>query len=125
MQYFNGLTGSFPAETSYLASSLQVLDIRYNDVWNVGEEGNSWLGKLTALRDLNIGFTYFENEGIPTAIGLLTNLEDFDCWNCLFDGPLDGNIFSNLNALTNLDISGSTYGGTLPSQIVALPNLSK
>lgn len=85
----NKLSGSLPPEIILLKQSLvTLLKVRNNDLVNYGKEGNAFLGQLTALEHLSVGQTYFENDGILTEIGLLTNLVTYEADSNSYDGPL-------------------------------------
>ena len=119
----NGLTGYLPPETALLKDSLTYLDLYKNIINNKGDLGNSFLGELTNLQYLYYGTTSFEYDGIPTEIGLLTNLIEYDCSYTLYFGPLDGNMWSGLTNLDYLVMDGNAYNMSLPQQLVSLPNL--
>lgn len=119
----NKLTGSFPAETTLLKDSLEVLDLTKNWVYNEGSQGNDWLGQLSNLKYLSVSQTGFAYDGIPTAIGRLTKLTDLDVSYCLYLGELDGSIFNGLQEVTYLDISGNSYKSNAPSSIGRMSNL--
>ena len=99
MQASNRITGSFPPETTIMASSITRIDLFRNSVYNSGDEGNGWLGQLTNLRELFYGQTNFEYNGIPPQIGQLVNLIEYDCSFTLYFGPLVGSTFANLQSL--------------------------
>ena len=82
-----------------MASSVTRIDLFQNPVYNSGDEGNSWLGKMTNLRELFYGQTNFEYNGIPPQIGQLTNLVEYDCSFTLYFGPLNGATFAPLKSL--------------------------
>jgi hypothetical protein len=119
----NGLTGSIPPELAYLKESLEYIDFFSNIVHNKGDEGNSFLGELTNLKYLYYGQTSFQYDGIPTEIGLLTNLKEYDFSYTLYFGKLDGSIFENLSNLNYLVMTGNSFNSTLPEQIIKLPEL--
>eukprot|EP00980_Cylindrotheca_fusiformis_P009155 scaffold1992_cov113-Cylindrotheca_fusiformis.AAC.20 len=119
----NGLTGSIPPEITYLKESLQYMDLFRNLVHNKGDEGNTFLGELKNMKYLYYGETSFEYDGIPTEIGLLTNLVEYDCSYTLYFGNLDGQVFSQLSNLNYLNIDGNSYNSTLPQELVDLPQL--
>jgi hypothetical protein len=119
----NILTGFFSPETQLLAGSLKVLDIYSNYVFNVGDAGNAFLGELTNLEQLYYGTTSFQYDGIPTYIGKLTNLFEYDCSYTLYFGDLKPEIFTDLNKLEYLYIGGNSFNSSIPSEIGQLPNL--
>lgn len=119
----NGLTGSIPAEITYLKDSLQYIDLFNNIVHNKDDAGNAWLGELTNLKYLYFGQTSFQYDGIPTEIGLLTNLVELDCSYTLYFGKLEGQTFSKLSNLNYLVIDGNSFNSTLPQELINLPNL--
>jgi hypothetical protein len=119
----NRLTGALPPELTLLKASLEVLDLYQNVFHNIGEAGNHWLGELFNLRKLFYARTYMEYTGIPTVIGLLTNLEEYDCSYTLYHGPLGGQSWSKLSNLSYLHIGGNRYNSTIPSELASLPNL--
>jgi hypothetical protein len=75
------------------------IDLFRNSIYNTGNEGNDWLGEMTNLRELFYGQTNFEYDGIPPAIGRLSNLVEYDCSFTLYFGPLVGSTFSGLQSL--------------------------
>jgi hypothetical protein len=119
----NILTGLFPPETQLLKDSLKVLDIYSNYVFNVGDAGNAFLGELTNLEELYYGTTSFQYDGIPTYIGKLTNLFEYDCSYTLYFGELKEEIFENLDKLEYLYIGGNSFNSSIPTNIGKLPNL--
>jgi len=119
----NGLTGSFPAEVAYLMDSLYYIDLYNNLIQNTGDAGNAWLGELTNLENLYLGTTAFEYDGIPTYIGQLTKLKEFDCSYTLYFGTIPSGMWSNLTNLDYLVMDGNAYNCSLPQDLVTLPNL--
>lgn len=119
----NRLTGEFPPEVTLLKDSLEVIDLYQNPVYNKGAQNNDWLGELTNLQKLFFGRTYFQYDGIPTAIGKLTNLLEFDCSYTLYHGPLKGETFAQLSNLEYLHIGGNRYNTTIPYELAQLPSL--
>jgi Leucine-rich repeat (LRR) protein len=122
--YLNRLSGALPAELKLLKDTLEEIDFYRNLFYNSGDEGHEWLGELTNLRRLYYGSTYFEYDGIPSAIiGKLTNLEEYDCSYCLYNGSLTEDLFSSNLNLNYLYISGNNYNSSIPSKLASLPNL--
>lgn len=121
--YSNRLTGSLPPEIALLHESLEVIDLYQNMLHNKGDTGNHFLGELTNLRQLYFGRTYFEYPGIPTAIGSLTNLQEFDCSYTLYHGPLKAQAFQSLQKLEYLHMGGNRYNSSIPVELAALPKL--
>jgi hypothetical protein len=119
----NGLTGSVPPELAFLKESLQYIDLFNNIVHNKGDEGNAFLGEMTSLKYLYIGQTSFQYDGIPTEIGLLTNLVEYDCSYTLYFGNLNGRVFSQLSNLNYLVIDGNSFNSSLPQELLDLPQL--
>jgi hypothetical protein len=119
----NGLTGSFPSEVALLSNSLKHIDLFSNIIHNKGDAGNAWLGELTNLEILFYGTTKFEYDGVPTEIGLLTNLQQYDMSYTLYFGALDARTWKNLVNLNYLVMDGNAYNSSLPAELVALPNL--
>ncbi|CAB9503813.1 Receptor-like kinase [Seminavis robusta] len=122
--YSNRLTGSLPYELALLQDWLTTLDVYQNILENSGAEGHAWLGELHNLQYLFYGRTFFQNDnGIPSVIGTLTRLKEYDCSYVLYDGPLDGSTFVNLTNLEYMDLSGNRYNSGIPSQLASLPQL--
>lgn len=119
----NGLSGMFPPEVIFLADSLRYLDLYNNLVHNRGDEGNAFLGQLTNLEFLYYGTTSFEYDGIPTEIGLLTNLKEYDFSYTLYFGDITPGMWSPLTELNYLVMDGNAYNSTFPDDLIALPNL--
>ena len=119
----NGLTGYFPPEAALLHDSLNYLDLYNNIVHNKGDLGNSFLGELTNLEYLFYGTTSFEYDGIPTEIGALTKLKEYDCSYSLYFGDLRSESFEKLSNLNYLVMDGNAYNDTLPAELVSLPEL--
>jgi Leucine-rich repeat (LRR) protein len=121
----NGLTGSLPPETSLLSDSLIRLDISDNWIHNPGDEFNSFLGKLSNMEYLSYRNTFFEyDRGVPSEIGLLTNLIAFDASNTQYSGPLSGDAFGNKPLLQSVQLSGNYFdAGTIPKQLLDVPKL--
>lgn len=121
--YSNRLTGQFPPEVALLHDTLEVVDLYQNMVHNSGDPGNHFLAELTNLRELFFGRTYFEYDGIPTYIGALQKLEEFDCSYTLYHGPLVGSSFAYLSNLEYLHIGGNRYNSSIPIELATLPKL--
>lgn len=119
----NRLTGSLPPELVLLNDSLEEIDLYDNPIYNSGDAGNHWLGELTNIKRLYYGRTYFEYDGIPSVIGQLANLVEYDCSYSLYHGLLRGEAFQNKQNLVYLYIGGNIYRSTIPSQITDLPKL--
>jgi hypothetical protein len=121
--FSNRLTGTFPAETIIMANSLIRMDLFNNVVWNPGDANNAWLGQLSNIEFLFYGSTNFDYPGIPTEIGLLTKLKEYDCSFTLYFGPLRAASFQNLMALQYVVLSGNAYNQTVPTALTSLPDL--
>jgi len=119
----NNLSGTFPSETALLAADLEVLDLTKNWMYNDGSAGNDWLGQLSKLKFLSVSQTGFSYDGIPPAIGSLQQLTDLDVSYCLYLGTLNANVFTNLDQVTYLDISGNSYNSNAPSTIGSMSSL--
>jgi hypothetical protein len=119
----NGLSGTLPPETTLLFGSLTYLDLYNNLIHNKGDEGNAWLGELVNLEYLFYGKTSFEYDGVPTEIGLLTNLKEYDFSYSLYFGELPSGMWSGLSDLDFLVMDGNGYNSSLPQDLVELPNL--
>jgi hypothetical protein len=81
------------------------------------------LHSSTVQETLFYAYTFFEYNGIPTFIGALTNLVEYDCSSTLYFGELRGEIFTNLTLLEYLAIGDNSYNTTIPTEIADLPNL--
>ena len=85
--FSNNLTGNFPPEIQHLGSTLQVIDVYDNQfLATEGDDGNDWMGKMPALRNLFFRSTSFEYHGIPTFWAGSTNLGEctHTCFHSLF-----------------------------------------
>jgi Leucine-rich repeat (LRR) protein len=120
--FSNSLTGTLPAELT-LIETLTYLDLFDNYLYNVGEEGNAWLGNLTNIQYLFYQSNYFDYNGIPTHINKLKNLMEYDCGFNLYVGPLTEDNFVGLSNLNYLHIGGNSYNSTMPDSLLNLPNL--
>jgi hypothetical protein len=119
----NGLTGYFPPEVALLQETLNTIDLYNNILHNLGDDGNSFLGELTNLEYLFLGSTSFEYDGVPTELGKLSLLKELDFSYTLYLGPLRGEVFANLPNLKYLVMDGNGYNSSLPTELVALPEL--
>ncbi|CAB9513332.1 leucine rich repeat [Seminavis robusta] len=119
----NRLTGALPPELTLLKNTLEVLDFYQNLFHNIGDAGNHWLGELTNLKELFYARTYMEYDGIPTVIGLLTNLQEYDCSYTLYNGPLVGQTWATLSNLEYLHIGGNRYNSSVPVELALMPKL--
>ena len=100
-QFANFMSGEFPPEVTYLKGTLANIDLGRNPVFTRGEVFNSWLGTLTQLTSLRYEDTNFINDnGVPTEIGLLTNLAFYECTNVRYVGAISSLAFPT--TLTNL-----------------------
>jgi hypothetical protein len=72
----NGLEEIFPDEISMLQEHLLALEMGDNNVINANQELR-WMGQLTKLNLLDIQDTGFTANGIPSFIGLLTDLRTY------------------------------------------------
>jgi len=85
----------------------------------------SELGLLSSLEHLHFQGQSFLFGSIPSEIGNLAKLQTLDLSNA---DALTGILHSNLGKLTSLKtlkITNSQLGGSIPSQVLALPNLGK
>ena len=118
----NFLTGYVPEELVYLANTLQYLDLSFNVVTN--EYGKlDWIGGLTSLRFLYLGYSYLQYPGIPEGIGNLVDLAEIDLSYCMFHGPIRPGIWENLEKLSYIEIGGNSFNTRVPTTISTLPNL--
>mmetsp|Transcript_20561 Transcript_20561/g.43084 ORF Transcript_20561/g.43084 Transcript_20561/m.43084 type:complete len:499 (-) Transcript_20561:158-1654(-) len=121
----NWLTGSFPAETKILASSLEVLDLEFNLLSNRDTEQLWWIAYLNNLRVFNIGKTGFEfDEGLPVELKNLTKLTDLVIYSTFFSGPIDDSVFDDMESLVYLDMGALDLEGPLPASLQTLSNLT-
>jgi Leucine-rich repeat (LRR) protein len=120
--FSNRMTGTLPAELT-LITTLVYLDLFDNNLYNVGEEGNAWLGNLTNIENLYYQANYFEYDGVPTHINKLKNLKEYDCSYNLYVGPLTEDNFVGLSNLNYLALGGNSYNSTMPNSLLNLPNL--
>ncbi|CAJ1955721.1 unnamed protein product [Cylindrotheca closterium] len=119
----NGLTGRIPPELALLKDSLLYLDLCQNDIHNVGESGNSFLGEMTNLQYLYLSQTFFENDGIPPELKKLSNLIELDISFTSWFGPLNSNPWSGLFNLEYLAMNGNVFKTALPEELIRLPKL--
>ena len=90
------MTGEVPEEVILLNQTLTIFDIGQNPIFADEFKFNRILGQLRNLNDLRYDATNVESSnGIPTEIGLLKDLEVYDCTNCQYSGPLTGDAFPN------------------------------
>jgi len=121
----NNLFGFFPPEVQFLASSLKIIDLFDNyHLTTVGDAGNDWMGLMTNLERLYFGTTSFEYDGTPIFWNKLSKLEQLDCANSLFTGPIRGESFNNFPELWWLDLSNNFWTSTIPTEITNLPSLT-
>ena len=120
----NGLSGSLPSELAILRDSLEELDLFDNAFHNVGDEGHEWLGRLKQLKVLSIGHNFMEyNEGIPRAIGKLTDLHDLELSDVMYTGAIEEGVFADLTSLQYLNMDGNAFGGSVPRDLTTLTSL--
>lgn len=118
----NQLSGSLPPEL-VLLQGLQTLDLFRNSITHDHEE-DDWLGQMTSLKSLFYGQTNFvSNQGVPSSISKLTKLEEYDCSYAKFKGPLAGETFAALSNLNYATMSGNSFGSSVPTELVSLPDL--
>ena len=126
----NNLDGVFPPEVSIM-DWIKRLQMGYNGKLEneaiQDPDGLDWLGDLTQLTFLGIKANGFEATGIPTVLGLLTDLLYLDISKNDFNNePLDEDLFTNFQEVIFLDIGYNNYAeSTIPTTIGGLPNLSK
>jgi hypothetical protein len=120
----NRLFGSFPAEAAMLDGALEYLDLYNNEyLFNDGPAGNDFLGDITSLKYLYYGTTGFTYTGLPSAIGKLTNLIEYDCSFSYYNGPIP-DVFGNMKSLVYLDMGDQNWlGNGVPPSITSLPSL--
>jgi hypothetical protein len=121
----NRLYGTWAPEVQMLKSSLQTIDL-YNNFYLAadGDAGHSWIAQMTNLRELFYGTTSFEYNGIPTYIGRLSNLREFDCSYTLYlDGPIRAEAFAENPLLEYVDIGSNSYTSTVPPTITNHPSI--
>jgi Leucine-rich repeat (LRR) protein len=108
-----------------MARSVTSIDLSRNPIYNSGDEGHDWIGKMTNLKKLCYSQTYFEYVGVPSQISALTNLMEYDCSYSLYTGPLVGAIFTPLVNLEFLDLSSNLFFGTIPTDFGGLRSLGR
>ncbi|EEC48729.1 predicted protein [Phaeodactylum tricornutum CCAP 1055/1] len=125
--FSNRLTGEFPPELTLLSRSLVVFDVGLNFFFAEGNNFNTVLGSLSLLTDLRFDRTnMINNEGIPTEIGLLKNLEIFNCASTLYRGALNAAAFQpDQTRWTYMEIESNAFNSSLPSSIGNLPALEQ
>jgi Leucine-rich repeat (LRR) protein len=67
--------------------------------------------------------TYILGLGIPTIIGKLSHLLEYDCSYTLYNGPLRGDAFAKTTNLTYLQMGGNNFNSSIPSELATLPNM--
>lgn len=115
----NRMTGNIP-DLSPL-KNLEILDLSANLF-----TGNfpSWVGSLTCLVKLGLGFNSFEESEIPESIGNLKNLTWLYLPKSHLIREIPESIFE-LKGLMTFDISRNNISGDFPKSIAKLQNLTK
>ena len=118
----NDLTGKLPFELAFLPR-LHDLDLTTNLLFMEGAELDVF-GTLLGLRTLMVddNFLTYDN-GLPPGFALLTDLEVMRLSYNLFEGQIDGSIFSNLRQLTHIEIESNFLQGDFPAEIAQLEKL--
>nr|GLL30758.1 receptor-like protein 12 [Ipomoea trifida] len=137
-----GLHGSIPPAIGNLFN-LVYLDLSYNEFTGVIPHQ---IGNLKKVRFLDLGFNFFDThhgwskfKSFPVlrhlsfSIITLTSFPDFilDCRNLTFldlsgtllNGSIPKSLFTNLDKLEHLDLSGNDFAGPLSPNIANLSNL--
>ncbi|KAL2631877.1 hypothetical protein R1flu_016563 [Riccia fluitans] len=112
----NSLNGTVVFQSS---SSLQELYLDGNQL--VGGIPES-VGKLGSLRILHMQGNGQLGGNIPSELGLLANLEEFDCSRCSLTGSLPYTLGSLAN-LTTLKLPKNNLTGSIPSELKQLSRL--
>ena len=61
--------------------------------------------------------------GLPSSVSKLTKLKEHDCSFAQYRGPLAGETFASLRNLEYINLSGNSFGSSVPTELVSLPNL--
>lgn len=115
----NNMVGNIP-DLSAL-TNLEVLDLSLN---YFSGDFPAWVGNLTGLVSLGLGFNDYNEGVIPESLGNLKNLT----WSFLASSNLRGEIpesFFELSALETMDFSTNRISGLFPKSISKLRNLKK
>ncbi|KAJ8638643.1 hypothetical protein MRB53_012910 [Persea americana] len=140
----NGISGPFPIKHLSKCSSLQYLDISWNDF---AGRLPSDINRLSSLRYFNLSSNGFDGD-IPPAIGHMSNLIDLQLRSNAFNGAVPSEIgnlenleilvldslfmmpqwrippeFGRLKSLKNLQIRNSNLTGEIPGSLTNLTDL--
>ena len=113
----NRLTGPIPSGLGSLPG-LVTLDLQDNQL--AGPIPNE-LGNLAGLRYLNLAYNNQLTGTLPGGLGNLANLIFFDVQYCSLSGDIPST-FSNLTNLVILYLSGNRLAGTIPANLLSVPN---
>ncbi|XP_004309904.1 PREDICTED: receptor-like protein kinase HSL1 [Fragaria vesca subsp. vesca] len=115
----NQLVGKIP-DLSTLRN-LESLDLSAN---SLSSKFPSWVGNLTGLQYLGLGYNPFDESEVPGNLGNLKNLTWLYLKNCSLMGEIPESIY-DMKALGTLDISINRLSGKLSKSISKLQNLFK
>ncbi|KAL6176576.1 hypothetical protein ACLB2K_053209 [Fragaria x ananassa] len=115
----NQLVGKIP-DLSTLRN-LESLDLSAN---SLSSKFPSWVGNLTGLQYLGLGYNPFDESEVPGNLGNLKNLTWLYLKNCSLMGEIPESIY-DMKALGTLDMSINKLSGKLSKSISKLQNLFK
>ena len=118
------LTGAMPLELAFMSTSLQTLDFTSNFLYLDGDAEKTPLTHLERVNTLLMEDNYVVcSMGLPASIGEMTSLKKLVLSYNILQGPLDGDIFANLQELTHLEVESNFLNGELPQELLDLKNL--
>ena len=120
----HSLSGSLPLELAFLSTSLLSLDFTSNFLYMDGDATTTPLSHLDHVATLLLEDNYvYATNGLPNGMDAMTALKKVTLSYNLLQGPFNGAVFGKLAMLTHLDVESNYIAGTLPSELLKLPDL--
>ena len=113
----NEVAGSLPMELVLIKDHLQTLDFSENKIYMSGAQLDVF-GKLKKLKKIVMPDNYvLTDNGLPSAMGECTDLEQLELSYNLLEGPISGALLSRWTKLTHLEVESNYLSGSLPAEL--------
>jgi Leucine rich repeat len=118
------MSGTLPLELAFLSTSLVTLDVTSNYIYLNGDASVTPLTYLASVDTLLLEDNYvLATKGMPNGMSAMTSLVKVSLSYNLLQGHLDESAFTQLTKLTHLEVESNYLRGSLPTDLLYLPDL--